>query len=81
MPFFTSVKVLEPVTNPDSEQQESIQPGTYPFLAGFTAQYVGEPASQWLYVFGAEDDSEDRHEVTGTTLSKWKAEEKIAFGE
>ena len=79
MPFFTSVRVLEPVTNPDSEQQETIQPGTYPFIAGFTASFVGAQPSEWLYVFGSDDDPENWHEVSGAALSQWKAEGKVDF--
>ena len=81
MPYFKYINVLQPVINPNSEQQETINPGTYPFLAGFTARYAEAPASEWLYVFGSADDPEDRHEVTGTTLSSWAAERKVDFVE
>lgn len=81
MPFFKQIKVLNPVTNPDSEQQETIQPRNYPLLAGFTAPFVGAPPSEWRYVFGSADDPEGRHEVSGTTLSKWAAEGKVEFVE
>ena len=79
MPYFKQIKVLNPVTSPDSEQQDTIQPGSYPFLAGFTARYTGAPPSEWLYVFGSADNPEDRHEVSGTPLSHWAAEGKVDF--
>ena len=81
MPYFKDIRVLESVINPDSEVQETIEPDTYPFLAGFTAEFVGAPPSEWLFVFGSADDPEGRHEVSGTTLSSWAADGKVDFVE
>ena len=79
MPFFKQIKVLEPVINPDSEQHETIQRSNYPLVAGFIAEFVGAPPSEWLYEFGSEDDPEHRHKVKGTTLSSWAADGKVDF--
>ena len=79
MPYFKYIKVLKLVTNPDSEQQETIQPGTYPFVGGSVGQFAEAHSSESLFVFGSEDDPEDRHEVSGSTLSRWKAEGKVEF--
>ena len=79
MPHLRKLKVVETVTSSDSGRREEIEPDTYDFLAGFTDQFEGVAPSEWLCVFVSADDPDVRHEVKGTTFSKWKAEGKVAL--